>query len=345
MKKTLLALSVMIATGSASAAEIYGSDTTKVSLKGEVDAYLIADEIEDFNDADEKEKTKSNADVSTWAKIQLDAEHKVNETFTAFASFEIEGDDSYLDLDDVFVGLKTDTWGFAVGEVGDFGDSIDAIQKDDITNEGNYASATSHHTESKGKGISLKGEFVEGLTLVADVHTQSDDAVDNTYGISADYAFANYSIGASYAAGDEYTTNDDGDVTSTFDYSIAGVSVSAEFSNLYLAATYSAYEGVDSFGYWDTENHMSGDSYGVAASYQLDKTRLYSTYSFTVSDENTATGVALSEDLEVANLVVGVDYALMKNILVFAEYQAADYDDGSEKFDAYTATAGVYYSF
>jgi len=336
MKKTLLALSVMIATGSASAAEIYGSDTTKVSLKGEVDAYLAADEVDDV---------KSNADVSTWAKIQLDAEHKVNETFTAFASFEIEGDDSYLDLDDVFVGLETDTWGVAVGEVGDFGDSVDAIQKDDITNEGNYPYATSHHTESKGKGISLKGEFVEGLTLIVDAHTQSDDAVDNTYGISADYAFANYSIGATYTAGDTYTTNDDGDVTSTLDYSVAGVSVSAEFSGLYLAATYSAYEGIDSFGYWDTDNHMSGDSYGVAASYQLDKTRLYTTYSFTSSDENTATGV--NADVDVANFVVGVDYALAKNILVFAEYQAAEFDDAaaSDKLDAYTATAGVYYTF
>jgi len=330
MKKTLLALSVMIATGSASAAEIYGSDTTKVSLKGEVDAYLIADEVADV---------KSDADVSYWAKIQLDAEHKVNETFTAFASFEVEGDDSYLELDDVFVGLKTETWGVAVGEVGDFADSIDAIQKDDITNEGNYPYAASHHIESRGKGISLKGEFVKGLTLVADVHTQTDEDdvdFDNTYGISADYAFSNYSIGASYAAGD---------AEENVDYSVAGVSVSAEFSNLYLAATYSAYEGINSFGYFSSTDRMSGDSYGVAASYQLDKTRLYSTYSFTVSDENTETGVALSEDLEVANFVVGVDYALIDNILLFAEYQVAEEDNGSDTTDAYTATAGVYYSF
>jgi len=329
MKKTLLALSVMIATGSASAAEIYGSDTTKVSLKGEVDAYLAADEVND---------EKSNADVSTWAKIQLDAAHKINDSFTAFASFEAEGDDSYFDLDDVYVGLKTDTWGVAVGEVGDFGDSVDAIQKDDITNEGNYPYATSHQTESKGKGISLKGEFVEGLTLIVDAHTQSDDDTDNTYGISADYTFANYSIGATYTAGDAHGEDN-------VDYSVAGVSVSAEFSGLYLAATYSAYEGIDSFGYWDTDSHMSGDSYGVAASYQLDKTRLYTTYSFTSSDENTETGV--NADVDVANFVVGVDYALAKNILVFAEYQTAEFDDAaaSDKLDAYTATAGVYYAF
>jgi len=327
MKKTLLALAVMTATSAVSAAEIYGSETTKVSLKGEVDAYIIAGEVGDV---------KSDADVSYWAKIQLDAAHKVNETFTAFASFEAEGDDSYFELDDVYVGLKTDTWGVAIGEVGDFGDSADAIQKDDITNEGNYPYAASHHTESRGKGISFKGEFVEGLTLIADVHTQSDDDTDNTYGISADYAFSNYSIGATYVAGD---------AEENVDYSIAGVSVSAKFSDLYLAATYSAYEGINSFGYFKSTDRMSGDSYGVAASYQLDKTRLYTTYSFTVSDENTATGVSLADDLEVANLVVGVDYELVNNILLFAEYQAAEADNGSDTTDAYTATAGVYYAF
>ncbi|MEJ6059802.1 hypothetical protein [Aliivibrio salmonicida] len=65
MKKTLLALAVMAAAGSVSAAEIYGSETSKVSVKGEVDAYLAASEVEKLDGT----KSDSDADIYTWAKI------------------------------------------------------------------------------------------------------------------------------------------------------------------------------------------------------------------------------------------------------------------------------------
>lgn len=327
MKKTLLAFAIMAATGSASATEIYNTDTSKLSFKGEIDLYLGANEIDDI---------KSDADISYWAKVQFDMEQKISESITAFGSFEIEGDAGYLDLDDVYAGFKMDTWAVAAGEVGDFGDSADAINKDDISNEGNYASATSHQLESKGKGLSFKGEFVEGLTLIADVHTQSDEEIDNTYGVSADYEFANFSVGASYIMGE---------AAAEVDYSVAGVSVAAQFDALYLTAVYSMYEGIDSFSFWDTADYNSGTAIGVAAAYQLDKARLYTTYSLTTSDENTATGDSYAEDLEVSNLLVGIDYALVDNITLFAEYQIGDYDDGATSTDAYTALAGVYYAF
>ncbi|CAH6785477.1 Porin [Vibrio chagasii] len=337
MKKTLLALAIAATATSVNAAEIYSNDDTKVGLKGEVDIYLTQSEVDDVSGVGSEKK---DADVSTWAKIQLDAEQKLNDQFTAFASFEIESDGSNAKFDDVLAGFKTDTWGMAFGETGDLAESADAIQKDDITNEGNYMGSTGgHHRESAGHGAVFKGQFVEGFTIVADVNTNSDDDVDNTYGISADYAFSNFSIGASYITGE---------AAKDVDYSLAGVSASAEFGGLYLAATYAQYEGNQGYGYWDlTSNYGNGDTMGIAAAYQIDAVRLYTTYAVATTDERvSSTGVVSKiSDVDSSNLVVGVDYAFRDNILFLAEYQTADFETDTKTLDADGVTAGVYYTF
>lgn len=351
MKKTLLALAIAATATSVNAAEIYATDDTKVSLKGEIDVYLTTSEVDtavfDSNTNTVTYGTdKSEADVSTWAKIQMDAEQKLNDQFTAFASFEIEtGDDSNAQFDDVLVGFKTDTWGMAFGETGDLAESADAIQKDDITNEGNYMGSTGgHHRESTGHGAVFKGQFVEGLTVVADVNTDSTEDVDNTYGISADYAFGAFSVGASFITGD---------AAKDVDYSLTGVSASAEFGGLYLAATYAQFEGNQGYGYWKlskvagSDVYGNGETMGVAAAYQLDALRLYTTYAAATTDElATAAGTASISDVDSTNLVVGADYAFRDNILFFAEYQTADFEvSGGSDLDADGITAGVYYTF
>lgn len=338
MKKTLLALAIAATATSVNAAEIYSNDDTKVGLKGEVDIYLSQSEV----DKDLTTTEKEEANVHTWGKIQLDAEQKLNDQFTAFASFEIESDGSNAKFDDVLVGFKTDTWGMAFGETGDLAESADAIQKDDITNEGNYMGSTGgHHRESAGQGVVFKGQFVEGFTIVADVNTDSTEDVDNTYGISADYAFSNFSIGASYITGD---------AAKDVDYSLAGVSASAEFGGFYLALTYAQFEGNQGYGYWDlsdiTAEYGNGETMGVAAAYQIDAVRLYTTYSVATTDElSSATGTRSISDIDSTNLVVGADYAFRDNILFFAEYQTADFEYSSETLDADGVIAGVYYTF
>jgi predicted porin len=345
MKKTLLALAIAATATSVNAAEIYANDDTKVGLKGEVDIYLTTSEVDQIGGSVKKEE----ADVSTWAKIQLDAEQKLNDQFTAFASFEIESSGSAAKFDDVLVGFKTDTWGMAFGETGDLAESADAIQKDDITNEGNYMGSTGgHHAESAGHGVVFKGQFVEGLTLVADVNTESTDGVDNTYGISADYAFGAFSVGASYITG-ERAKDEAGTAATNVDYSLAGVSASAEFGGLYLAATYAQFEGNTGYGYWDLASGFgNGETMGVAAAYQLDAVRLYTTYAVATTDEAVSTNgtVTSISDVDSSNLVVGADYAFRDNILFFAEYQTADFEvDGGADLDADGITAGVYYTF
>lgn len=342
MKKTLLALAVVAAAGSVNAAEIYSGDNSKVSLKGEVDIYLITSEVDKLDGSTKKE----DADISTWGKIQLDAEHKVSDSLSAFASFEIESDGSDAVFDDVLVGVKTDVWGVAFGEVGDLAESMDAVQKDDITNEGNYMGSTGgNHKESAGHGAVFKIKAAEGLVLVADVNTDADENVDNTYGVSADYTMGDYSIGASYLTGD---------AAEDVDYSVMGVSGSAQFGDLFLALTYAEYEGNYKYGYWKSETtvvapatpdpiYLSGDTLGFAAAYQIDKMRLYTTYSIAKADEVTKTGADV--DIETTNLVLGADYEVLSNVTGFLEYQMAEFDNNVKTYDASTVTAGVYYTF
>lgn len=324
MKKTLLAALIATTATSAFAGEIYSTETSKVSMKGEVDAYLATTDIDG---------TKSDADINVWAKVQMDAEQKINDQLTSFASFEIEAGSYYGDtdtaanFDDVHVGVKTDTWGIAVGEVGDLAESADAIQKDDITNEGNYmGSAGGNHRESKGNGIVAKTKFGP-MTFVADINTTNEKNLDSTYGISADYAQDIFSIGASFIQGETDTDEE---------YELYGVSASAEFSGVYLAATYAEFKGADSFGFYGTTGLAEGETMGLAASYQIESARIYTTYAVADIESNTESG-------DTTNWVIGADYAVANNITAFAEYQQADAD--WEPKDSMTVVTGVYYSF
>ncbi|AIW19303.1 porin [Vibrio coralliilyticus] len=346
MKKTLVALSVLAAAANVNAAEIYSTDASKVSLKGEVDAYLATTDIDNGTT-----KTKKDPYVAVWGKIQLDAEHKVSDTLTSFASFEIEsGTDVYdgtntsnASFDDVYVGVKTDTWGVAVGEVGDLADSQDAIEKGDITNEGKFfGTAGGHRAESAGQGVVFKASLTDGLVFVADINTESDENIDNTYGTSLDWAINDiFSVGASYTGGEQ---------AENIDYSVSGISASAEVSGFYFAATFAQFEGVNSWGLFSkTTNYFDGDAYGVAASYTINKTRIYTTYDVMELDEQQVAGsnnVNAKGDLN--NLVVGVDYALQDNVTIFGEYQAAetsnDFSAGANQ-DADTFILGAYYTF
>ena len=331
MKKTLLTLLIASVTAPAMAGDIYKTDTTKVAFSGEIDGYLATTDINGV---------KTDADVNMWAKVQMDAEQKLTDTLTGFTSFEIEagswytGTDSDARFDDVLIGVKTDVWGVAMGEVGDLASSADAIEKDDITNEGNYmGSIGGNHRESDGKGFVGKASFGP-MTFVADVNTVADNDTDNTYGFSADFDHELFSVGASYITGEVEATA----TSAKADFELYGLSASTEFKGVYLAATYADVQGTDSFGFYKTDALAKADSFGLAASYKIEKTRIYTTYSMV--DVKAMTG---NDQGDTTNWVIGADYQVAKNILAFAEYQQAEAD--WEADDSMTVVTGVYYAF
>ncbi|EKO3929675.1 porin [Vibrio fluvialis] len=338
MKKTLLALAVIAAAGSVNAAEIYSNESTSVGLKGEIDAYLIQDEAT-VGDV----KTKHSADFSNWAKIQLDASHKLGSDVTTFGSFEMEGDGhDGVKIDDLYVGVKSGIWGVAVGETGDFAESFDAIQKTDIANEGNYIGLDRPY-ESGTDGLTVKLAPVEGLTFVADAYTNSTDGLDNSYGVSANYAMDMFSVGASFNSSEVF----DGYSADSY-----GVSASVDVAGFFFAATYLKTEGLTTLGAIDEDGISSsdfaveGDVWNFAASYQIDALRLYSTYAYGDFDTLvSSSNVSSSVDGQVTDLVVGVDYAVSDNVLVLLEYETAKAkkDFSGNKYE--DITLGVYYTF
>ncbi|MBR9875369.1 MAG: porin [Vibrionaceae bacterium] len=340
MKKTLLALAVAtVSTSALAAGNIYDDGTTAFNIKGEIDTYLSAAEgtVIEKNKDDVLVKTnkESDVDVDLWAKIQIDATHKLNDSVTAFGSFEIENgngfngwegkvdDNQSMSTDDLYFGFSIgQNFGIAAGEVGDFGDSLDAITLDN-TNEGfGYMDDFVNSLESAGHAVSMK-YTTGGLKLIADSYLSSDEDEDAAYGVSAQYAFNEmFTAGATY--------QDQGNRGLGDDHQIMGVAARLNVANFGAAVNY-VFEDID--GASDLE------TVSAALDYQIEKARLYTSFGFTDGDN----------DEEITYYTVGADYAVSSNIAAFIEYSDYEKENFAQKdgqileFDG--AVAGMYYTF
>jgi len=336
MKKTLLALAVMTAAGSANAFELYNQDGTSVAIKGEVDLYVKSDEIK----PEGGEKSKQDAHVYTWAYAQIDFEHALNDSVAVFGSFEIEGDgNSAAAFDDVVGGFTGDFGKLSIGETGS---SYAALEKAEVSNEQAEFDVVYNSSESAGKGIRFETTVAENLALSADIQTRADKDDDANFAVSADYSTDAFSVAVAYMdSGDQ----DAGLVKGGSAY---GISASLDVvENLYLAATFTSYEGQGNVGVSGGNNdnveielgNHEGTSMGLAAAYTIDKARIYTAYHQIDADKDMA-GNKL--DAKATNYYVGVDYALHSNVTTYVEYGSVDVDTAGEYSNV---TAGMYIAF
>ncbi|MDV7103784.1 porin [Vibrio sp. TH_r3] len=328
MKKTLLAFAIATITTGANAANIYSDDQNSLDLKGEIDAYLSTSELKNASIGN----YKNDPDVDVWAKIQVDATHKLNDSVTVFGSFEIENgvgfgfdssEDKDVTTDDEYIGATLgENFGFAVGEIGDFGDSLDAIIIDN-TNEGvGYVDDVAGRFESKSHGISFKYD-TDNLTLIADTYLSAEQNQDAVYGLSASYDIAGFNIGASYQDRGNRGTYD---TTNTGDNDVYGIKLGYSFSDFSIASHY-VVEQVNSVDY---------EVVGVAADYTIEDVRLYT--SAYVADADGSSD-------EITTYTLGADYAFSENLLGFVEYSAADNNDYEDNAEYSQSVAGVYFTF
>ena len=345
MKKTLLALAVAtVSTSALAAGNIYDDGTTAFNVKGEIDTYLSAGDATKTV-AGKAEKIESDLDVDLWAKIQIDATHKLSDSVTAFGSFEIENgngfgiwegkfdDDNSVSTDDLYFGFTAgENFGIAAGEIGDFGDSLDAITLDN-TNEGfGYMDDFVSSLESAGHGISMK-YTTGGLKLIADSYLTSKEDEDVAYGVSAEYAFNDmFTLGASYQdQGNRASTElPDGTKIAYDDYSVMGAKAALTLGNFGAAVNY-IFEDIEVAG---TDADL--DTISASLDYKIDKARLYTSFGFTDGDD----------DQELNYYTIGTDYSVSSNILAFIEY--SDYEkkfDNANKFEGDAVIAGMYYTF
>ncbi|MEZ9056740.1 porin [Vibrio pelagius] len=331
MKKTLLALALAGISTSTLAASIYDDGTTAFNIKGEIDTYLsTAESTKTTGGA--ATKTETDLDVDLWAKIQIDATHKLNDSVSAFGSFEIQNgngfdgwkgivnDDNSMQTDDLYFGFNIgENFGVAAGEIGDFGDSLDAITIDN-TNEGlGYMDDFVSSLESAGHGVSLK-YTTGGLKLIADTYLSSDENEDAAYGVSAEYALNEmFTFGASY--------QDQGNRGLGTDHSIMGVAARLSLGGFGAAANYVTE---------DITGESDRDTVSVALDYQFEKVRAYTSIGATEGDA----------DQEINYFTVGADYSVSSNILAFVEYtDAEDVTDNANKVEGNGFVAGMYYTF
>jgi outer membrane porin protein LC len=338
MKKTLVALAVAgISTSALAAGNIYDDGTSSFNVKGEIDAYLSTLKAEDVNG---NEVAKSDMDIDLWAKIQIDATHKVNQDLSVFGSFEVENgngfgyedDKNEVKTDDLYIGANFgDNWGVAIGEVGDFGDSLDAITLDN-TNEGwGYMDDFVHSVESAGHAVSVKGNF-DKLTVIGDVYLNQDDKNDTVFGLSAQYVINDMiTLGASYQDQGDQDQGEAIATNRTFDYSVMGVAAGFNMDNFSAGLNYVA------------EEAKSGDkdTWSAVAAYQMNEARLYTSIG-TMDGDN---------DVEGSYYTFGADYAVTGSLSTFVEYSVAEDTLAEQASDESTADedtrviAGVYYTF
>ncbi len=323
MNKKFLALAVAaLVSGAANAANIYEDDATTFGVSGEIDTFLSQYESDNSADRD--------FDADLWAKIQIDATHKLNDTVTVFGSFEMENGEGYdengdkgLKTDDLYFGaMFGEHFGIAAGEVGDFGDSFNAITIDN-TNEGyGYMDDFVTDFESDGHTIAAKYE-ANGLVLVADTYLDEDEGQDAAYGVSASYTISGFNVGASYQ---DHGNRDGVDSTNNGDNDVYGVKVGYAADAFSIAANYVV----------EQKNSVDTDVIGLAADYKFDAARLY--VSGFVADQDGA-----EEDFTAYTL--GADYAFSNNVLGFVEYSAQENSDYANNSDNSLYLVGMYYMF
>ncbi len=323
MNKKFIALAVAaLASGAANAAAIYQNDTTTFGISGEIDSYLSKLNASPSNSS----VSSADTDVDLWAKIQIDAQHKINDDVSVFGSFEIENgsgydgwnwssnDDKKVVTDDLYFGANLgDSWGVAVGEIGDFGDSFDAITIDN-TNEGvGYMDDFVTSFETKGHAASVKYD-ANGLVLIADTYLSQEANLDNAYGVSASYTINGFNVGASY----QDHGNRDGYATASTnggDNDVYGVKVGYTGDAFSVASNYVV----------ETKDGVDTNVVGLAADYKIGATRLY-TSGFIADKDETST--------DFSGYTLGADYAFTKNVLAFAEYTNTDNLENVDKADA-----------
>ncbi|MGD8230703.1 porin [Vibrio sp. TRT 1302] len=334
MKKTLVALAVLAA-ASANAGNLYENEATSVKVSGEVDTVIKTLKTKSAGAT----VTDEDAQVYAWANVQFDVDHKLSDSVTAFGSFEMEADNGKeVKVDDAKIGFKGN---FGKVTFGETGSSYAVLEKAELTNEGADVDVVYNSSESDGHGIRYEITVADALSLSADLQTNKDQNTDNDWAVSADYAIADFTIGAAYLQANEKNKG--------YDRNSMGLSVSYEANGLYVAATYTQYEGQGDVNVeggdstYELPDH-DGNTYALAASYSWDAYKVYGAYQVLSADKATS-GASLDADLD--NYYVGFEYAVMSNLTAFVEYNVAELSGGSvaNKQEADFAAAGLYLTF
>ncbi|WCE30692.1 porin [Vibrio sp. SCSIO 43137] len=330
MKKTLIALSVLVAAGSVNAATIYENEGSSISVSGEVKATYWNKEIKAG-----AAKTKSSELVSK-GTLQFDIAHEINADVKALAGFEYDfssGNDA--NGDDVWVGLQGD---FGTVKIGETGNPFGVLENVDIGSEAeNVALSGDNAEESKGQGIRYSNDFGPVAVSAAYFFTTDDetngsgtdsDKTKGTTSLSAEYSHDMFTVAAAYSAGERELGQNAGD--KAVDTKVAGLSASASFGPVEFGGMFANYEATSTVL---ASQIADGDAYGVFAKFDaMEDLQLYVSHqAFDADKKYATTGVKSKSELKETATFFGATYTLAPKVSMTGEYLMTEAKEGSAK--------------
>ncbi|XAW90315.1 porin [Vibrio sp. CDRSL-10 TSBA] len=313
MKKTLLALAVMAAAGSANAAEVYKTDDATVDFYGQLREYV------EFSDVDNDDDAKIDKSSSRWG---VNLSYQANDSLAVLGNVEmaVEGGD----LRTHYIGFATDTYGTLT-----FGQHTPLY--DDI-----YGAIYAYNYDMGP----FAGDF-------SDNYFQSSSM---KYALSSDAAWfkAQYNLpenDANPEMGEAFVGTAFGDLAVHVGGAFMGNQVGTnDQDSTYFEATAEYYIGSGvvglTYAYNDQDdktaanNDVESNSFHLGAKFEVvEKTSVYGNYQYWDFDGDTD---------ETTNIVVGVDHIFAKWARVYAEYNFHS-EDGAEDANKLALGARVYW--
>ncbi|KJY83202.1 membrane protein [Vibrio galatheae] len=303
MKKTLVALSVLMAATSAQAIELYNQDGVTVNLSGDV-------EIRYLKDIGVDQITKQEIDD---ADFGFDTRYAVNDDFQVGAYFEFSGDDGdravgNTSVGNVYFGFYHNAYGtLKVGKLDTILDDA-GIGADYIFGVNSFFTDAGFGGDEAVRYDYDNGSFYAGLGLIQDKHDDGAIGVDGHYvDAKVGYRVAGFDFTVLYGDTELKGVDSDSNALNKEDTLIAGEVRYAGIENLNLEL---GYYNVDSKPFGGSSTDVN--TLAVAADYTWNKVTFAG--GFSTTDYSTA---AAGTDFDQWFLNAG--YGIAPNTTVYVE--------------------------
>jgi predicted porin len=319
MKKTLIALSVLVAAGSVNAANVYDNDGVMVDIYGDFAVHYEQAQGDDQN-------AKINVDD---ADFGFNFESAINEEMAIIANMDVTGEGD-LALDDLTVGFK------AAGTTVKVGKQVNLVDDFGLSNDYAFGLSTAEDSiklAASGDQV-IRVDYDSGEAFYAAFTTTAeedgdghdndtdDNGVDDTFESNEG---SQYSLmaGARFGDADVSATYTDGDVDS--DATFIGLKGAYSLGDVVLSAVYTTAENND------TDAEVT--TYGANIKYSMDKVGFnFGAVSADLNTEAEAADLAYGEDY--VEYYANVSYAVAKNATAFFEVQDSDADNSDMGYAA-----------
>ena len=336
IKPIALAIPMVLAAGSLSAAEIYNKDNNAVELSGWAKASgdILSTDAKKVVEEEDKEIEKpideKGFHVVTDANLSVKATHTIDEEAKVIGSFALNAGDS-TDNNASFGDIKVEYDHTTLGNIslGDTGNSFGVVGKANFGEGHKLYQIEQGGVE--GQGVRYKKTSGD-LEFSANYETDSATSYESNYAASLDYKTDDYSLAVAYGS--------DGDKASS-----VGIAGDITHDDIKLAVAFISFEDAQSMkvtpGYEVSLGKPNdGHSYSLAAQYTVNEDlKLYVSY-------QAAEGDLQGVDVEANTYYAGMGYDLTKSINSYLVVQKGTAKVGSAaEQDATCIKFGAKYSF